>query len=269
VMVPKVVSAVLLLVIGAAIASPDYDDREVWKRVPGGTRIHRDCIYRVPSGYIVKDTKKCPYGVAPALPEDQVYMMDVHYTPSSELMTQMNGSWTVPTAPPSDVGQTLYFWPGFKSDQPTMGLPVLQPVLQYIGGWATSSWFVYGNQGIAYESQLINASPGDKFTSFMSYDSNQKMWQINAINTNANQNSTLFISYENVLDTDFHVAMLVLETILNDDSDCAELPASNSITFTDAIVNGRAIQWTDRIQSDDCQQKIDDQSATVTFNWAS
>jgi len=140
-------------VIAAVAAKPNYNDRSTWVRVPGGHRIHKDCIYHVPSGFHVKDTRRCPHGVAPRLPEDQVYMMDVHYDAgSSVLMKQMNGTWTVPAAPSSDVGQTLFFWPGFKSDQPTMGLPVLQPVLQYESGWGTASWYVYGNQGIAYES---------------------------------------------------------------------------------------------------------------------
>jgi len=253
--------------LSVTLAASANDD--VWVRVPGGHRIHHACIYQVPNNYIVRDTKPCPYGIAPRLPEDQVYMMDTHYTPSSELMTLMNASWVVPSAPTQDDGQILYFWPGFKSDQPTMGLPVLQPVLQFSGGWATSSWFVYGDQGIAYESTLIETDAGDQFTSFMSFDSNAQMWTINAFNTRTSQNTTLFISYSSVLNTDFHVAMLVLETILTSDSECAELPESNSITFTSVSVNGRAIQWTDRIQSDDCSQQIQDKSSQVTFVWQS
>jgi len=256
----------LALIAVSTVAAADDD----WIQVPGGQLIHRECIHQVPSNYLVDvdNIEPCPHGPA-RLPEDQVYMMDVHYTPSSELMTHMNGSWVVPTAPESDVGQTLYFWPGFKSDQPTMGLPVLQPVLQYIGGWGTASWFVYGDQGIAFESTLINANPGDLFTSYMSFDSDQQLWTINAYNTRTMENTTLLIDYNDVQNTDFHVAMLVLETILGDDSDCKELPASNSITFTDVSVNGRAITWTDRITSDLCSQQIQDKSSTVTFVWQS
>ncbi len=118
------------------------------------------------------------------------------------------------------------------------------------------------------------------------------------------QNTTLFISYADVDSTNFQVAMLVLETIM-DQSECADLPASNSITFTGLIsrplhslthsligslqhthlfcfavvvwfgavvgagvsVNGRAIKWTDRVQSTQCAEKIVDQSSTVTFQW--
>jgi len=260
--------ALTLLGLIAVTLAVDVSD-DVWIRVPGGHRIHRSCIYHVPSNYFVDKIEPCPYGIAPKLPKDQVYMMDVHYTPASELMTNMNASWVVPTAPEQDDQQVLYFWPGFKSDEPTMGLPVLQPVLQFIGGWGTASWFVYGDQGIAYESELIAASPGDLFTSYMSYNSNAQMWTINAFNTRTAENTTLFISYSSVLNTDFHVAMLVLETILSDDSQCTELPASNSITFTGVSVNGRAITWTDRIQSDECSQKIQDKSSVVTFVWAS
>jgi hypothetical protein len=105
------------------------------------------------------------------------------------------------------------------------------------------------------------------------------------------QNTTLFISYADVDSTNFQVAMLVLETIM-DQSECADLPASNAITFTGSCffaslflvvmllmcvlvvcsnagvsVNGRAIKWTDRVQSTQCAEKITDQSSTVTFRW--
>jgi len=102
----------------------------------------------------------------------------------------------------------------------------------------------------------------------MSYDSNAQMWTINAVNTNTQQNTTLMISHADVVNTDFHVAMLVLETIM-DQSQCVDLPASNGITFTGVSVNGKKIQWTDRVTDSSCGEKITDKSTTVTFNWQS
>jgi len=246
-----------------------------WVRVPGGSLIHKSCLYPVENGFVVDKITPCPYRAQLTVPEDQLYNMDVHYMPSSELMMNMNASFTAPQLPAQDDGQVVYFWPGFKSDQPTMGLPVLQPVLQYgtdcCGGgnyWCVRSWFVYGNQGIAYYSPECPVSPGDKVNSWMSYDATAQMWTINAYNTKTMQNTTLFISHAGVVNTDFHVAMLVLESIM-DQSQCVDLPASNAITFTGVSVNGKKITWTDRITDSSCGEKITDQSSTVTFAWQS
>jgi len=94
------------------------------------------------------------------------------------------------------------------------------------------------------------------------------MWTINAINTNTNQNTTLYVSDDTVLNTEFHVAMLVLEIIM-DETECVDLPAGNSITFTGVSVNGKTITWTDRVTSNYCAEKITDKSSTVTFSWDS
>jgi len=246
-----------------------------WMRVPGGHVIHRDCIYSVENMHTVTNLKRCQYRAQVTAPEDQMYSMDVHYTPSSELMTLMNASFVAPSLPSEDDQQVVYFWPGFKSTAPTMGLPVLQPVLQYgtdcCGGgnyWCVRSWFVYGNEGIAYQSPEVKVSPGDLIVSSMSYDDDKQLWTIYSFNSNSSQNSTLFISNSDVLNTQFHVAMLVLETIM-DQSVCADLPSSDSITFSDVSVNGRAVKWTDRVQDTKCGEKIADQSSTVTFHWAS
>jgi hypothetical protein len=257
--------AILAVLVVAEHAVPPQNE---WVRVPGGHLIHKSCVYKVKSGEVIRDITPCPHRAVPAAPEDQIYNMDVHYTPSSELMKTMNATWSCPTDPQQDDGQTLYFWPGFKSDSPTMGLPVLQPVLQFQSGWGLASWFVYGNEGIAYESDLLNVNAGDKMLGTMAYDDGQQMWTINGINLNSQQNTTLYVSYSTVLNTDFHVAMLVLETIM-DQTVCADLPASNDITFSDVSVNGHSVQWTDRIGDDSCGQAFDDKSTTVTFKWQS
>jgi len=246
-----------------------------WMRVPGGQLIHRDCIYSVENMFTVTDITPCPYRAKLLMPEDQIYSMDVHYTPSTELMKSMNASFVAPSLPSQDDSQVVYFWPGFKSTAPTMGLPVLQPVLQYgtdcCGGgdyWCVRSWFVDGDQGIAVQSPEVAVNPGDFITSYMSYDDNAQTWTINAFNNNTGLNSTLFISDSDVLNTDFHVAMLVLETIM-DQSVCADLPSSDSIVFSNITVNGNVIKWTDRVTDTQCGEKIEDNSSQVTFHWTS
>jgi len=266
----KLLVGIASLAVGAVASSP-------FVRVPGGALIHKDCIFAVPSGHRIRETdvKPCPHK-APRLPADQMYNIDVHYTPSAEQMTHMNASWTVPALPAQrNDGQVVYFWPGFKSNAPTMGLPVLQPVLQYgtdsMGGgdyWCTRSWFVYGDQGIAFTSAELPCAQGDVVNSWMNFDNTAQLWTINAVNTNGGANTTLEIA-ASVVDSPFAVAMLVLETILNDDTQCQDLPASDSITFTGVQVNGRPIKWTDRITGSGCNQSISDHSSTVSFGWSS
>ena len=81
----------------------------------------------------------------------------------------MVANWVVPKLPDVHRTQVVYFWPGFKSKQPEMGLPVLQPVLQYGqhgAKWQLQSWFVHGG---AVTAPAIDVSPGDAITSYMTY----------------------------------------------------------------------------------------------------
>ena len=80
-------------------------------------------------------------------------------------------TWTVPPAPSSYDGQTLF---QFNSIEPTSETAILQPVLQYgpsaAGGgkfWAVASWYVTGNQ--AYFSSLVTVSAGQSLTGVIKF----------------------------------------------------------------------------------------------------
>jgi hypothetical protein len=80
-------------------------------------------------------------------------------------------TWTVPPAPSSYDGQTLF---QFNSIEPTSGTAILQPVLQYgpsaAGGgqfWAVASWYVTGNQ--AYFSSLVEVNAGQSLTGVIKF----------------------------------------------------------------------------------------------------
>jgi hypothetical protein len=80
-------------------------------------------------------------------------------------------AWTVPAAPTSYNGQTLFL---FNSIEPNSGTAILQPVLQYgpsaAGGgknWAVASWYVVGTQ--AYYSSLVTASTGQSLTGVIKF----------------------------------------------------------------------------------------------------
>jgi len=187
-------------------------------------------------------------------------------------MTQMNASWIVPDLPSQEDGQVVYFWPGFKSTDPTMGLPVLQPVLQYGqhgSKWELQSWFVWGDEGVAVTAPYINVSPGDKITSWMYYDDAKMVWTVYGKDERTGKVSNLQISRQNAGDCDYKWSMLVLETIM-DEKVCVDYPGSNSLTFTDVSVNdGGEADWATRVQMHDCNQDISVVSKdTVQLSWS-
>jgi hypothetical protein len=138
-------------------------------QTPGGL-LDSSCIREVENGATVDFNTTCDI-VAP-VPNKQIYSMDVHAKSTSVTgFTSFGADWVVPPLPTKKGSQVVYFWPGFKSQQPEMGLPVLQPVLQYGehrgGEWKLQSWFVHGG---AVTAPAISVSPGDKITSYMNFD---------------------------------------------------------------------------------------------------
>jgi hypothetical protein len=196
--------------------------------------------------------------------------MDVHYSPSNGFVTQLNASWNVPGLPSSNDGQVVYFWPGFKSTAPTMGLPVLQPVLQYGqhgANWQLQSWFVWGDHGVSVTAPAISVTAGDNIFSYMQYDDSKKSWTVFGQNTRTKQTTNLQIARTRAGNCDYKWGMLVLETIMNQGV-CRDYPSSTSLTFTGVSLNGMTPDWTTRVQMHDCNQAIK-QSAkdTVQLTW--
>lgn len=78
-------------------------------------------------------------------------------------------TWTVPPAPSSDSGQTLYLFDGMQDSS-----MIYQPVLQWgpspAGGgsrWMVASWYVDGEGGPAFHSPLCEVEAGDVLAGFM------------------------------------------------------------------------------------------------------
>jgi len=261
---------IVLLLAVTAYAESD------WVSVPGGLMLHKSCIHSVPDGTLVDDSfnDTCAY---PAKQSNaQVYAIDVHFTASSGIMTDFNASFNAPGLPKQAGGQVVYFWPGFKSTQPTMGFPVLQPVLQYgrdsEGGgnyWCVRSWFVWGQTGTAYVSPEVRVAPNEIMTTYMSYNAPSTTWTIFALNKNQNKPTTLSVTKAKAGNTDYKVAMLVLETIMPGNQ-CALLPTPpQNVLFTGIKVNGADAPWIERVLLHDCGQKIvqDKTAKTVQFAW--
>jgi len=265
---------VLALVCLLVVAVAAYESESEWVRVPGGATIHKSCIHEVPSGSTV-DVSSLPPCLNRRPPSEtiQIYSIDTHWTTTDVIMSSFNASFTTPGLPPKAAGQINYFWPGFKSTQPTMGLPVIQPVLQYgnANQWIVRSWYVFGDAGEAVVSDPVAVKPGDVTFSYMKFDTASAAWTIFANNTRTGHTTTLHITKAKMHNTDYKVAMLVLETIMPP-NDCKQLPSNpTTITFSGISVNGlTTVPWLPRTGMSDCNQKVASigKDGTVVFSWS-
>ena len=229
-------------------------------RVPGGYDIAPECIFESKGGVVdVSKIEKCaPKEKDPLV---QHYAMNVNVGGDSQIMTQMNTSYTVPQAPAKYDFQVVYFWPGFKSSHPEMGYPVLQPVLQYgqngRRGWEFQSWFVDGDRGIAVTGKAIGATPGDFLTSYMIYDESTKIWTVFSKNTATGEVSDLHITRQKTTNVDFHYAMLVMETIISSNPPCEYYPKDTNVTFSNVIVNNKPVHgWVPVYTDHQCAENV-------------
>jgi len=258
------------LIFLAILAFVTADD---WVQTPGGWKIHKDCMYEIPHGAHIdmSSIQDCPYKAK--APEVQIYAIDTYYqAPANGLVTQMNTSWTTPALPVNQSSQTVYFWPGFKSEQPVMGYPVLQPVLQYGQQgrfWMLQSWFVWGNKGISMTGPAISINPGDGIDSYMLYDNTTKEWTCYGLNTASKKTSVLTVTNAQIQNTEFQYAMLVLETIMSNTNYCDLYPGGDDkCVFTNVKVNNAAAKWTIQVSEHDCSQAATvNADGSVTFSW--
>jgi hypothetical protein len=83
-------------------------------------------------------------------------------------ITYFSTTWTVPPAPSTNNGQTIFLFNGLQNNS-----YILQPVLQWgpsaAGGgnyWALANWYV-GSDGSAVYSNLVRVNPGTVLTGIM------------------------------------------------------------------------------------------------------
>lgn len=240
--------------------------------VPGGHAIEESCIVEVANGEVFDlETAQLPANCGPTLaqPRVQIYASDVHLE-SDEPLTGFTADWVVPPLPARNGGQVVYFWPGFKAQQPEMGLPVLQPVLQYGqrgGSWELQSWFVDGNDSRypVVTAPAIRVQPGDQLTSYMSQSADGSTWTVFGKDLTTGLESKLDIKYSKAGNTDYDFAMLVNENI-NVNTQCTYMPQAVELVFTNVTVNGKVPQWTTRANCKGNRQCDCDNSATVDVN---
>ncbi len=82
----------------------------------------------------------------------------------------LSAVWSVPPTPPSNDGQTLYYFPGLE--QLNNVVTILQPVLgwnsDFTSAWGVASWNCC-EHGTTYEATPQHASPGDTILGYI-YD---------------------------------------------------------------------------------------------------
>ena len=84
-------------------------------------------------------------------------------------VTSFSTQWVVPPEPIARAGQTIFLFNGIQNS--TM---IYQPVLQWGGSaagggnhWTVASWYVDGQGGPAFHSNLVQVNPGDVLTGVM------------------------------------------------------------------------------------------------------
>jgi hypothetical protein len=155
------------------------------------------------------------------------------YTSTTTSYGQIVATWVVPSAPTSNDGQTLYFWPGLE---PTDQSIVLQPIL----GWFYGSWWIFGANccpgGVNYTSPLLNVNPGDQIQGTVQANCppgtlNCGSWNVIAQDLTAGTSSLLSTSnsgppmsyaYAGVTET-YNIAQ------------CSDFPPNGSMTFNAAL----------------------------------
>jgi len=172
----------LLLILITIVASTIRKDTSDFVTVPGGKQFHKDCVHHIPSNSFNLYKNPITRETTIVTSEGEEYeFLPCQYSPkpfhgpawkawtqyqNKNKVTRLYGEWTVPSAPPSSVGQILYYWNGIEPDDNSA---VLQPVLQYgstpAGGgnyWAIASWYVSDTD--AYNTNILDVKPGDKIT---------------------------------------------------------------------------------------------------------
>jgi len=163
-------------------------------------------------------------------------------TPLGAAVSALNSTWTVPSAPQADEGQTLFFWNGVE---PGDASAVLQPVLQWgasaAGGgdtWAYASWYVSAAHG-SHFSPLVQVAPGEAVLG-TSASSAAGVWSISA---SAPGRAPSVLNFAPAPGAPWATAYVVLEAY-GVASDCSLYPAEGAVNFTGVAlgVGGRGVQ---------------------------
>ena len=293
------------LLLPSKVSADDSVIRVNKKRQVCVTSLPNRGLYNAAEPMVRRTTACTRTGMAKG-PRLQIYASDVHVKSTSPLRS-ITADWIAPPVPtrrPPFDPSVVFFWPGLKAGKPEMGYPVLQPVLQYSGHgptWTLQSWFVDGSDPAfpvvtvpsvevkpggecqrapplrceLFQSCATTACVTDRVTSFMSLSDDDTTWTVSGTNQDTGEDSTLRIAFSQASRTPtYDYAMLVNENI-NVRRQCARMPASTGLTFTNLTINGerKPAGWITRANcagSDvcDCGNAVGvDGDGDVRFSW--
>jgi hypothetical protein len=145
--------------------------------------------------------------------------------------------WSVPSAPTSNDGQVLFYFPGLENAQ---GSVILQPVLQwndpFPSAWGVAGWHCCPS-GVAWEATPQKVSPGDTIYGAMvcsaGLPSPCTSWNVETIDLQ-NGNSSL-LNNTSSLNQTFNVAFAgALEAYYV--KQCTDFPPSDAVSFNNLIL---------------------------------
>lgn len=220
------------------------------KRADGKTRQVAACAY---PHFLKNGTRVEANATMGRLPQTyNGYLQLVSATLSSGT-NELTAYMTVPAAPTSQVGQTLYFFPGLEDANNTVS--ILQPVLGWNGysdnGWTIASWNCC-KSGTTYVGNNVTVQTGDVIYGEMINKGGQK-WTILAIDeTNTSLPSATLNTngYNQTFDWVFAGALETYGV-----SACDQFPATGPILFAavEPYVGGKVVSnpnWTIQPGSD-------------------
>jgi hypothetical protein len=164
---------------GVVLTPAGLVHKECLHEIPVGSSVKRDGTVALPNGKVVT-LPECPFpsarvdGSGP-IPNVNSWVADVQapaFTNSFGFnwFNGLNASFSVPSAPASYVGQTIFFFPGFS---PSDNSEIIQPVLQYgpsgAGGgrfWGVANWYV-PRSGPAMHDTLRQVAAGSTISTSM------------------------------------------------------------------------------------------------------
>jgi acylphosphatase len=163
-------------------------------------------------------------------------------------------TWVVPPAPATDHGQTIFLFNGIQNS--TM---IYQPVLQWgssaAGGgsyWSVASWYVDGQGGVAFHTNLVQVNPGAVLVGVMrqtGQSGNRFSYSCEFVGI---ANTTLPIS--NVEELTWNIETLEAYGV----QQCSDYPDANFTAFSGIDLQtsaGRpALNWTPSNAITDCGQ---------------
>jgi hypothetical protein len=210
------------------------------------------------------------------------------YGYSSPAIGKMDSRWTVPSAPSSSNGQTIYLFDILQPGVCDGSVPLIQPVLQwgnngYYGGayWEIVSWYCggYGGNcgGNYFYSYPITVSVGHQIDGLMTSSSCSKTGSCNWVVSTTDVTGGLSTSINcggggganNLCGLTFVTAGVVLEVW--GVTSCSNYPASGTTTFgsfslKDSNGNTLTPSWQGHVwYNDGCGESVTTSSSSVTI----